>query len=200
MKRTMSMTRLAAIVAAGALALTGCVGSGGDTGSSEHEKAGDHQQQAGGQQEGHAHQEDGGEPPSGITKASDPRFSVGDEVVLTADHMDGMDGAEATISGAFDTTAYSISYTPTDGGDPVSNHKWVVQEELEDEDGRSLKDSPLKGGSQAVTTADHMPGMKGAEVTVDGSTAETVYMVDVTMDGMTMTNHKWVVESEIEAA
>ncbi|MGO1258791.1 MAG: DUF1541 domain-containing protein, partial [Brachybacterium sp.] len=29
---------------------------------------------------------------------------------------------------------------------------------------------------------------------------ETVYMVDLEIDGMTMTNHKWVVESEIEPA
>lgn len=41
-------------------------------------------------------------------------------------------GAKATIVGAFDDTfTYAISYTPTDGGDPVKNHKWVVQEELE---------------------------------------------------------------------
>ena len=53
-------------------------------------------------------------------------------------------------------------------------------------------------GTQVTLTTDHMEGMEGAEATIDSSTDETVYMVDMTMDGMEMTNHKWVVESEIE--
>ena len=51
-----------------------------------------------------------------------------------------------------------------------------------------------------VLTADHMNGMEGAEATIDSATEETVYMVDYEADGMMMTNHKWVVESEIEPA
>lgn len=43
-----------------------------------------------------------------------------------------------------------------------------------------------------------MSGMQGAEATIDYSTDETVYMVDLTVDGMEMTNHKWVTESEIQ--
>ena len=43
-----------------------------------------------------------------------------------------------------------------------------------------------------------MTGMDGAEATIDRSTDETVYMVDLTIDGETMTNHKWFVESEIQ--
>ncbi|GAA8850817.1 hypothetical protein DUHN55_35660 [Helicobacter pylori] len=35
---------------------------------------------------------------------------------------------------------------------------------------------------------------------IESSTDETVYMVDLTMDGMKMTNHKWIVESEIQPA
>ncbi|MGO2984011.1 MAG: DUF1541 domain-containing protein, partial [Brevibacterium aurantiacum] len=31
-------------------------------------------------------------------------------------------------------------------------------------------------------------------------TEDTVYMVDLDMDGMTMTNHKWVVEDEVQPA
>lgn len=42
--------------------------------------------------------------------------------------------------------------------------------------------------------------MKGTQATIDSSTDETVYMVDVDMDGMTMSNHKWVVEDEIKPA
>ena len=40
--------------------------------------------------------------------------------------------------------------------------------------------------------------MAGVTATIASSTDETVYVVDYEADGMTMTNHKWVVESEIE--
>ena len=45
-----------------------------------------------------------------------------------------------------------------------------------------------------------MEGMDGAKATIASSTDETVYMVDYEADGMRMTNHKWVVESEIQPA
>ena len=138
---------------------------------------------------------DGGAPPAGIEEAEDPTYPVGTEVILTADHMPGMDGATATISGAFDTTTYSVSYTPTEGGAPVTDHRWVVHEELVDPG-----QAPLPDGASVVLDAEHMSGMKGAEATIDYSTEETVYMVDLTGDGMTMTNHKWVTESEIQPA
>lgn len=141
------------------------------------------------------HPEDGGPPPEGITGATDPTYPVGSEVMLTADHMPGMDGAQATISGAFDTTTYSVSYTPTDGGEPVTDHRWVVHEELVDPG-----EAPLPGGTKVVLNAEHMPGMQGATATIDYSTQETVYMVDIDTGEMTMINHKWVTESEIQPA
>lgn len=141
------------------------------------------------------HPEDGGPPPEGITEATDPTYPVGSEVMLTADHMPGMDGAQATISGAFDTTTYSVSYTPTDGGEPVTDHRWVVHEELVDPG-----EAPLPGGTEVVLNAEHMPGMQGATATIDYSTQETVYMVDIDTGEMTMINHKWVTESEIQPA
>ena len=144
---------------------------------------------------GHDHPADGGAPPAGIEEAEDPTYPVGTEVILTADHMPGMDGATATISGAFDTTTYSVSYTPAEGGAPVTDHRWVVHEELVDPG-----QAPLPDGASVVLDAEHMSGMKGAEATIDYSTEETVYMVDLTVDGMTMTNHKWVTESEIQPA
>lgn len=140
----------------------------------------------------HNHPADGGPPPAGIAEADNPTYPVGTEVTLTADHMPGMDGAPATISGAFDTTAYSVSYTPTDGGDPVTDHRWVVHEELADPG-----QAPLADGTEVVLEAEHMPGMQGAEATIDYSTQETVYMVDIDTEEMTMTNHKWVTDSEI---
>lgn len=141
------------------------------------------------------HPMDGGPAPEGIEEAVGPTYPVGTEVILTADHMAGMDGARATISGAFDTVTYSVNYTPTSGGEPVLDHRWVVQEELE-----NVGDERLADGTEVILLADHMSGMAGAQATIAYSTDETVYMVDYEVDGMKMTNHKWVVESEIRPA
>lgn len=70
------------------------------------------------------------EVPKGLKVAANPKFQVGSKATIQADHMKGMKGAEATIVGAYDTTAYIISYTPTTGGPKVENHKWVIQEEI----------------------------------------------------------------------
>ncbi|MDN8605448.1 YdhK family protein [Corynebacterium ureicelerivorans] len=183
----LALTTLAAVAA---LAVAGCA-SESDDAPAEHADHADHADHA--VHSEHEHPADGGPAPAGIAEATDPTYPVGAEVTLTADHMPGMDGATATISGAFDTTAYAVSYTPTDGGDPVTNHKWVVQEELE-----GVGDEELAPGDTAVMTADHMPGMQGAEATIDSSTDETVYMVDIDSPDMTMKRHKWVVESEIQ--
>ncbi|MCS6711293.1 YdhK family protein [Micrococcus luteus] len=139
------------------------------------------------------HPTDGGPVPEGMTDATDPAYPVGTEVILTADHMDGMNGARATVVGAYDTYAYSVDYTPTTGGAPVTDHKWVVHEEL-----GGVEDARLPDGSTVTLAADHMDGMNGAEATIASSTDETVYVVDYEADGMTMTNHKWVTESEMQ--
>lgn len=194
MRSRRSVGRLAAVVFTGAIVFAGCTDNGSDdgqtSGGSEASEASD-----GGGNGGMEHPMDGGPAPEGMAAAEDPEFPVGTEVTLTADHMEGMEGATATISGAFDTTTYSVSFTPTDGGEPVTDHKWVVHEELE-----NPGEAPLAEGTEVVITADHMTGMEGAEATIDSATEETVYMVDYEADGMMMTNHKWVVESEIEPA
>lgn len=143
----------------------------------------------------HEHSPDGGPAPEGIQPASDPLYPVGSQVILRTDHMPGMGGATATITGAFTTTTYAVDYTPTNGGATVEDHKWVVQEELVDPPA-----APVADGAAVTIGADHMSGMQGAEGTVASSTEETVYMVDFEMDGMEMTNHKWVVDSEISPA
>lgn len=188
------MTRMAAVAALSALALTGCTTTeqGESPQPSQTQSTSEAPTAHGGMG---AHNPNGGPPPEGIAEATDPTYPVGTRVILTADHMPGMKGAEATISGAFDTTAYAVSFTPTDGGDPVTDHKWVVQEEL-----KNPGEPPLAAGTEVVLTADHMSGMKGVEATIDSSTDETVYMVNFEMNGMKMTNHKWVVESEIRPA
>ncbi|MGI1820561.1 YdhK family protein [Exiguobacterium sp. TRN 1102] len=136
-----------------------------------------------------------GEVPDGLREASNPTYPVGTTARMTADHMPGMEGVEATIVGTYDTTVYAVSYTPTTGGDPVENHKWVIHEELDNPD-----EAPLSEGDEVILAADHMEGMEGAEATIDTVEETTVYMVDYTTeDGEEVTNHKWVTESELEA-
>lgn len=135
-----------------------------------------------------------GEVPEDLKEAENPTYEVGSQAIIEAQHMQGMDGAEATISGAFDTTVYSVSYTPTNGGDPVEDHKWVIHEELEDPG-----EAPLEPGDEAVMNATHMEGMEGATATIDSAEETRVYMVDfVTTDTEEeVKNHKWVIESEL---
>ncbi|WP_291473977.1 YdhK family protein [Corynebacterium sp.] len=194
---------LASLVLASALTLAAC-GDDSDSGHDGHEghdmadMTGMTTEDAddGGMGDMHDHAMDGGEAPAGIEDAVNPMYPVGTEVTVLADHMEGMEGATGTVTGAYSTMAYSVSYTPTDGGAPVSDHRWVVQEELE-----NPGDAPLADGTEVTLAADHMSGMEGATATIDSSTQETVYMVDITTDdGMTMTNHKWVTESELAPA
>lgn len=200
MSRRPALT-LAAGLVSGVMLLAGCTSSG----DHEHQPApssaasqpgdsgqGGHAGHGGGEMD---HPADGGPAPAGITPATSPKYPVGTTVTLTADHMEGMNGATATVVGAFDTVTYAIDYTPTTGGEPVKNHKWVVQEELVDAGEQRLPD-----GAEATVSAAHMAGMEGAQATIASSTDETVYMVDYQQGGMTMKNHKWVVESELQPA
>ena len=137
-----------------------------------------------------------GEVPGGLKVAENPTYKVGSQAILETDHMEGMKGAEATIVGAFDTTAYTISYTPTTGGERVENHKWVIQEEIKD-----AGDETLEPGTEVTVEADHMVGMDGATAEIDSSEQTTVYMINYTptTGGEEVTNHKWVTEDELSA-
>ncbi|MEH7223652.1 YdhK family protein [Bacillus sp. JJ1566] len=134
------------------------------------------------------------EVPEGLVDADNPTYPVGSKVIMHANHMPGMNGAEATVTGAFNTTVYSDTYTPTTGGEPVKNHKWVVHEEIE-----NAGVEPYKPGDEVVLNADHMEGMKGATATIDTAKQTTVYMVDFTdtKTGEKIKNHKWVTEDEL---
>jgi hypothetical protein len=134
------------------------------------------------------------EVPENLKEAENPTYPVGSKATINAEHMPGMKGAEATISGAFDTTVYTVTYTPTTGGEPVKDHKWVIHEELE-----NAGDEPFKVGDEVVINAEHMPGMKGATAVIDSAEQTTVYMVDYTdtETGEKVTYHKWVTESEL---
>ena len=175
------------------LVLSAC-GDNSSENSSDHEST-KAPQQENGKADNHAHMQHSsdGELPEGLKVASNPKFPVGSTAIMKADHMEGMNGEEATIVGAFDTTVYAVSYTPTNGGSPVENHKWVVYEELQLED-----NEPIKQNSKVVLNADHMEGMQGATATIDSVEETTVYMVNYTSStGEKVENHKWVTESEL---
>lgn len=151
------------------------------------------------QMEGHSemnmNHSSSGEVPDNLQKAENPTFEVGDQATMEAAHMEGMEGQTATIVGAYDTTAYAVTFQPTTGGDLVQNHKWVIHEELNNTDEQSLQP-----GDQAVIDVSHMAGMEGATATIDTAENTTVYMVDfTTADGEEVTNHKWLTESELSS-
>jgi hypothetical protein len=169
-----------------ALVLSAC--SGDQDQNAGKESSGDHSSHANMDHSG------SGELPEGIKEEANPTYKVGGKAIITEDHMPGMDGAEATIVGAYDTVVYSLSYDPTNGGPRVENHKWVIHEEL-----KNPGDQPLKPGDKAIIDTDHMEGMKGAEAVIDTAEEMTVYMVDfIPTDGSEkVTNHQWVTESEL---
>lgn len=142
----------------------------------------------------HMKHDDSGKLPEGLQEADDPKFKPGSKVIIQADHMEGMKGAEATIVGAFDTYAYEVTYTPTNGGKHVDHHRWVIQEEL-----KEANEHPLEPGIEATLEADHMEGMKGATAIVEKVENTTVYMVNYTSKatGEEVKNHKWLTEEEL---
>lgn len=135
-----------------------------------------------------------GEVPEDLAEAEDPTYPVGSEAVIHANHMGGMDGAVATIDGAYDTTVYTVTYTPTTGGEKVEDHKWVIHEEIE-----NAEEQPYEPGDEVVLEADHMEGMEGATATIDSAENTTVYMVSYTdtETGEEVNYHKWVTEEEL---
>lgn len=136
------------------------------------------------------------EVPDTLKVAENPTYKVGDKLIIKEGHMEGMEGAEATIVGAYDTIAYTISYNPTDGGERVENHKWVIHEEI-----LNAGTDPFQPGAEVKINADHMKGMDGVTAEIDSANETTVYMIDFTLttNGEKVTNHKWVTESELEA-
>ncbi|WP_163528768.1 YdhK family protein [Halobacillus ihumii] len=138
-----------------------------------------------------------GEVPEGLEKAEDPTFEVGSQAVIEKGHMKGMQGAEATIEGAFNTTAYVVSYTPTTGGERVEDHKWVIHEEI-----KNPGEEPLEPGTEVTIQASHMKGMHGATAEIEAAKQTTVYMITYTptTGGEKVTNHKWVTENELSEA
>ena len=65
-----------------------------------------------------------------LENAQDEPYQQGDEVTLEASHMPGMKGATATIDSAENTRVYMVTYTDTESGDTIENHKWMAEDEL----------------------------------------------------------------------
>ncbi|WP_144553900.1 YdhK family protein [Bacillus sp. X1(2014)] len=171
------------------LLLSACANSSNEKSSDENKKM-DHNST----NMDHMEHSSSGEIPSGLKEKANPTYKVGSQAIINADHMEGMNDAKATIVGAYDTTAYVVSYTPTTGGEKVKNHKWVIQEEI-----KNAGSASLKPGTEVTLEADHMEGMMGATGTIDSAVQTTVYMIDYTPvdGGEKVTNHKWVTESEL---
>ncbi|MEK9197317.1 DUF1541 domain-containing protein [Ureibacillus sp. 179-F W5.1 NHS] len=139
------------------------------------------------------HTEHNGQVPEGLKEAENPKYPVGSTAIVNASHTDGMEGAVATIKAAYDTTVYSVSYTPTNGDPYEENHKWFVEGELDPVD-----EGTLDQGADVIINADHLEGMLGAQGVIDTVEETTVYVVDYTNSlGETVTDHYWLKESEL---
>lgn len=181
MKHTLFM-----FVLFGTLFLASC----GDEQNPTEQGSGSHENQG----SGHHSHSSSGEVPENLKIEENPTYPVGTKAKITANHMEGMEGAEATIVGAYNTVAYIVSYTPTTGGDRVTNHKWVIHEEID-----RAPEMPIEPNSEVSLNADHMPGMKGAVAVIEELEETTVYMVDYTSKtGEEVKNHKWVTEEELQ--
>lgn len=135
------------------------------------------------------------EKPENMQDADNPEYPVGEKVKVTDAHMDIMEDVTATVSGAYDTTLYQVTFTPEGSDEPMKDHKWVVKEELE-----SDSDSDdFEVGDKATLKADHMAGMQGQEAVITGTHDGPAYMIDFEpADGSEkFTNHKWVTEDEL---
>ena len=99
---------------------------------------------------------------SGFTVSIDGKSStlnVGDTVILSANHMPGMQGAIAKIDSVNDG-AYEVDYWPTDGTDEVKNHKWVTANEMKQTNQAYPTMSPgeMADGSSTMTGMQSMSG------------------------------------------
>ena len=135
-------------------------------------------------------------PTVNFTPAINPLYPIDTEVILLADHMSGMNGANARISGAFDTTLYAITYTRSDTGEVVKDHRWVIHEEIAD-----YVALPFKVGDAVTLLPGHISGMGGEGVLVEITEVVpgVAYMVDFSpTDGSDpIVNHQWVSEAEL---
>lgn len=191
MKKRTKLPTILSLFAALFLVLGAC--SNSDDKSKEEKEENEHKEHS----EMDMNHSSSGDVPEGLKAAENPTYEVGSQAIIESGHMESMKGAEATIVGAFDTTAYAISYTPATGGEKVENHKWIIHEEIKD-----AGEVTYEPGAEVTVNASHMAGMNGAVAEVESAEKTTVYMVDFTptTGGKKVKNHKWVTESELSAS
>jgi transcription antitermination factor NusG len=191
MKKRTKLPTILSLFAALFLVLGAC--SNSDDKSKEEKEENEHKEHS----EMDMNHSSSGDVPEGLKAAENPTYEVGSQAIIESGHMESMKGAEATIVGAFDTTAYAISYTPATGGEKVENHKWIIHEEIKD-----AGEVTYEPGAEVTVNASHMEGMKGAVAEVESAEKTTVYMVDFTptTGGEKVKNHKWVTESELSVS
>lgn len=135
-------------------------------------------------------------PTENLPVAADPAYPPDTGLILLHDHMPGMKGAAARVSGAFDTVLYAIDYTRSDTGEKVENHRWVIHEEIQ---GNSEK--PYVVGDKVTLLPGHISSMGGEGVLAEISEVlpGVAYMVDfLPTDGSEpVLNHQWMSEDEL---
>jgi transcription antitermination factor NusG len=191
MKKRTKLPTILSLFAALFLVLGAC--SNSDDKSKEEKEENEHKEHS----EMDMNHSSSGDVPEGLKAAENPTYEVGSQAIIESGHMESMKGAEATIVGAFDTTAYAISYSPATGGEKVENHKWIIHEEIKD-----AGEVTYEPGAEVTVNASHMEGMNGAVAEVESAEKTTVYMVDFTptTGGEKVKNHKWVTDSELSAS
>lgn len=131
--------------------------------------------------------------------AVNPLYPVGTEVIIDTDHMPGMQGAKGVVSGAYDTMLYAVDYTDADGT-AITNHRWVVSEEIEGGEHGAF----AVGDSGMLKGAGHMESLGGAglEAVIVQVAEGPAYMVDYdpTDGAERVVNHQWVAEFELRSA
>lgn len=136
-------------------------------------------------------------PTDRLRPAADPAYPVGSKAILAADHIPGMMGAAATISGAFDTVLYAVNYTRTDTGAQEKWHRWVIQEEI---DGN--RSEPYQVGDLVTLLPGYISGMggEGAQAEIVEVVIGVAYMVDFEASDAAgfVRNHQWVCEDELQ--
>ena len=180
---------------AAAIALSGCANDEKEASPNENEGINTNTEESMDMDHSNMEHSSSGEVPEGLKVAENPAFKVGSKAIIKSEHMEGMKGAEATIVGAYDTVAYTVSYTSTNDRDRVGNHTWVIHEEIE-----GSGSEPYEPGAKVIIDVEHMEGMEGATADIVTGEETTVYMVDfVSTTGEVVKNHKWVTESELSA-
>lgn len=136
-------------------------------------------------------------PVDNLVQAENPVYPVGTAVVINTDHMTGMMDAKGTISGAYDTTLYAVDYTDMHGM-VVSNHRWVISEEIE-----GSADKTFQVGDTVTLGQGHMESMGGAaqSAVITQVVQGPAYMVDYdpTDGSARVVNHQWVAEFELQS-